>query len=248
MNKEQPFAWPTDKRVAVSFSFDDARLSQVDVGVPILNGRGVRASFYVIARGVEARLDAWKAAVAAGHEIGNHTVNHPCSGNFAWSRARALEDYTLEKMEEEFVGANKQIVDLLGVTAKTFAYPCGLQFIGRGQNQKSYVPLVDKHFLAGRGFREEAANAPTYCDLAKIGAFNFDASPYEEVISRIQAGAKIGDWVVFAGHEVGESGGQTVNADLLDKVCAYCQDPANGVWIDTIQTIAQYVKTNRKQP
>src|SRR5690606_14099967 len=39
--------WPGGKRAAVSLSFDDAAVSQLDYVVPILNRYGVRGTFYV---------------------------------------------------------------------------------------------------------------------------------------------------------------------------------------------------------
>lgn len=72
-------------KAAISLSFDDARLSQVDVGTPLFDQYGVKATFVLVPSAVEKRLDQWKRAAAAGHELGNHTLYHPCSGNFSWS-------------------------------------------------------------------------------------------------------------------------------------------------------------------
>jgi hypothetical protein len=55
-------------------------------------------------------------------------------------------------------------------------------------------------------------------------------------------------WVVFAGHEVAPVGRQTTRTEALDRLCAYCMDPANGVWLDTVANIAAYVKANRQEP
>src|SRR5215467_12927366 len=64
------FKWPAGKKAAISLTFDDARLSQVDVGTALLDKYGVKATFFVVPSGVEQRLDGWKKAVANGHEIG----------------------------------------------------------------------------------------------------------------------------------------------------------------------------------
>src|SRR5215467_663496 len=86
------FKWPQDKRAALSLTFDDARTSQVDSGTALLDKYGIKATFFVVPSSVELRLDGWKRAVANGHEIGNHTLNHPCTGNFLWSAKNALEN------------------------------------------------------------------------------------------------------------------------------------------------------------
>src|SRR5437899_9520339 len=51
--------------------------------------------------------------------------SHPCTGNYAFSLKNPLEDYDLRKMAEQLDDANEQIRRMLGVTPKTFAYPCG---------------------------------------------------------------------------------------------------------------------------
>ncbi len=173
------FAWPNGARGAVSLSFDDARLSQIDVGLAILDAHGVRASFYISPDNLRQRADGWRRAAAAGHEIGNHTMSHPCSGNFPWSRHNALEDYTLERMEDELLRANGMIKGAVGTTPQTFAYPCGQTFVGRGERAQSYVPLIHKHFLAGRAFQTEVPNDPAFCDLPHLGAFDGDGQSCE---------------------------------------------------------------------
>ena len=94
------FKWPDGKKIAVSLTFDDGRTSQVDEGTALLDQYGVKATFFVMPGSVEKRLVGWKTALANGHEIGNHSQNHPCSGNFEWSRSKALEDYSIDQMQD----------------------------------------------------------------------------------------------------------------------------------------------------
>jgi peptidoglycan/xylan/chitin deacetylase (PgdA/CDA1 family) len=92
------FAWPESKQAALSLSFDDARMSQVDSGTSLLDQFGIKATFFVVPSDVEERIDGWRQAVTNGHEIGNHTLTHPCTGNFSWSRKNALENYNLHSI------------------------------------------------------------------------------------------------------------------------------------------------------
>src|SRR5687768_5676200 len=123
--QQTAFPWPAGKKAAVSLSFDDARASQVDAGTALLDEFGAKATFYLVPSAVRQRLEGWKKATANGHEMGNHSLNHPCTGNFPWARQKALEDYSLKKMHQELTAANKEIKDLLGVQPAVFAYPCG---------------------------------------------------------------------------------------------------------------------------
>lgn len=239
------FHWPEGKRVAVSLSFDDARASQVDVGVPLFDKYGAKVTFYVNPKNMEKRLDGWKKAAAKGYEIGNHSGSHPCSGNFTWSRNNAVENYTVAMIENEMDSANTDTERMLGVKPVTFAYPCGQKFIGRGAATKSYVPLVAQRFLVGRGFRDEAANDPVFCDLAQVLGVQSDGMSTEEMKKAVEDAAQEGGWLVFAGHEIGSPAYQTTSAAVLEQFLKYTNDPANGVWLDTVANVAEYIQAHR---
>lgn len=242
---KKPFRWPEGKRAAISLSFDDARLSQVDIGMDLFDRCGVKATFYVSVSNLEKRLEGWKRAVAAGHEIGNHSRSHPCTGNYAFSLKTALEEYTLSMMERELDGANAEIQRLLGVKPSTFAYPCGQKFVGRGRKVRSYVPLVAERFIVGRGYLSEAANDPTFCDLAQAMGTGFDGMGYEQMMKLVSKAADEGRWLIFVGHEIGEPAFQTTDAAALHALCSYAADPANGIWIDTVEAVGRYIRGQR---
>jgi peptidoglycan/xylan/chitin deacetylase (PgdA/CDA1 family) len=239
------FDWPQGKQVGVSLSFDDARASQVDIGVPLLDSYGVKATFYVSVVPLRQRLSDWKAAVEAGHEIGNHSLRHACTGNFPFSREKALEDYTLEQMAAELDQANAEIEKLLGVRPVTFAYPCGQKFVGRGVGVKSYVPVVASRFLAGRGWRDEMANDPAFCDPAQLLGIDFDGLTWEQLKALIDQAKEKGSWLVLGGHDIGDGGRQTTRVDTLRAFCEYARDPKNGVWVDTVANVGRYVVGHR---
>ena len=238
---QQPDVWPAGKRAAVSLSFDDARFSQLDLGMPILDRHGVRATFYVSPPTALQRVDEWRRAAARGHELGNHTMTHPCSGNFAWSRTNALEDHTPASYAAELDGASDFIRDQFGLPAMTYAYCCGQKFIGRGAEAHSLVPMVAERFVVGRGFRDENWNDPTYCDLAQACGIDADVQPLDTLLGWIQRATEAGGWVIFVAHDVGEQPRQAMPPAILDAICAYCADPANGIWIDTVAAIGSHV-------
>ena len=237
------FRWPDGKRAAISITFDDARTSQVDSGTALLDKYGIKATFFVVPPTVEDRLDGWKKVVANGHEIGNHTINHPCTGNFSWSAKNALENYSLDDMRNELIECNKRIKELLGVEPKVFAYPCGQKFVGRDTSTRSYVPLVAKMFMVGRGWRDEAMNNPGFCDLAQVSGIEMDGKNFDEILPLIEEVRTTGQWVILAGHEMGDSGVQTTRLKMLKQLIEYVQDPANGIWIAPVGTIAKYILT-----
>lgn len=245
--QSQPsFAWPDGKQVAISLTFDDGRGSQVERGTALLDQFGVKATFYVVPSAVEQKLAGWKKAVASGHEIGNHSLNHPCSGNFPWARKKALENYSVEQMREELIEANKQIQNLLGTTCSAFAYPCGQTFVGRGKETKSYVPVIADLFLTGRGWLAEGPNDPMFCDFAQLTGIESDGKDFEQILALIESAKKNRQWLVLAGHEMNEAGTQTTRLSMLKKLLEYAKDPAHGIWIAPVGTVAKYIDDHRK--
>ncbi len=239
------FRWPEGKKMALSLTFDDARLTQPDKGIPLLDKYGVKATFYISPGNMEQRLEAWKNAVVHGHDIGNHSLLHPCSGNFAWSRDKALEDYTLESMSIELDSASNLINSLLGIEPVSFAYPCGQTFVGRGKMTRSYVPLVAEKFETGRGWLGESPNDPTFCDMAQLMGIELDGKSFEQVKVLIDEARARGLWLVLAGHEMNDGGTQTSLLSTIEAICRYASDPANEIWLDNVHNIAAYVKEER---
>src|SRR4029079_7277792 len=74
--------WPQGAVGALSLTFDDGMPSQLERAVPVLNRLGLKATFYVNPNySVEWDKHApeWRALIAQGHELSNHTDKHPCS-------------------------------------------------------------------------------------------------------------------------------------------------------------------------
>lgn len=242
----QPFTWPGGARAAVSFSFDDARHSQLDPGIPVLDAHGVRGTFYVSLGNVRERQAEWHRAAESGHEIGNHSLRHACSGNFPFARNNPLEDYCLDRMEAELLAANEAIEGLLGVRPNTFAYPCGQTFVGRGEALASYVPVVARHFVVGRHAFDEVHNHPLYCDLAQATSLDLDCADLDHAMRLLEAAVQDGGWIIFMSHEVAPSGAQATRPDVLDALCRHVAEAANGLWADTVAAVGSYVRDARR--
>lgn len=241
----QNFQWPDGVKAAVSLSFDDARSSQLDNGIPILDTYGIKATFYVVPGNMEQRAADWKQAAAKGHELGNHSLTHPCTGNFAFASDKALEGYTLQEMARELDEANRQIQAIAGVRPKTFAYPCGQTFVGRGLDTRSYVPLVAERFLAGRLWLSEDANNPAFCDLAQVLGMESDGKSFAEIKTLIDKAVQDGAWLVLAGHDIGPPARQTTLATTLEAFCQYATEHTDEIWVAPVQDVAGYIAKHR---
>lgn len=244
--QDVPFLWPEGKQVAISLTFDDARLSQIETGTTLLDKNGIHATFYVIPETVEKNIKGWKNVVQKGHEIGNHSVRHPCTGNLRWSRNNALENYTVDQMKTELEEANANIEKLLGIKPNTFAYPCGQSFVGRGADAKSYIPTVAEMFVTGRNKVSQGMNDPLFCDFSNLVAVDSDNMDFEDVLTLIESAREGHQWIILAGHEIGDSGVQTTKTSMLKALIKYAKNSAHGIWIAPVGTVASHIDKQRK--
>ena len=237
------FPWPQGAKMALSLTFDDGRSSQVTDAVPVLDAFGARATFYAQPQNLMEELELWQKAAAAGHEFGNHTVGHPCTGNFAWVRydGVVLESYDLDRMRAEILEANDRIEELLGVRPTSFAYPCGQTYVGRGAGTQSYVPLVAELFDTGRRWLDETSNAPAHFDRAQVMAMRMDGEDFGRVRRMIERTKRSENWLVLAGHSISESSPWGTDLGMLKELLAYVQDPENGVWLATVSEVASFI-------
>ena len=237
------FPWPNGAKMALSLTFDDGRASQVTDGVPVLDAFGVKVTFYAQPENLLEELELWQKAVASGHEFGNHTIGHPCTGNFAWVRYDdvVLESYDIDRMRAEVLQANDEIEALLGVRPVSFAYPCGQTYVGRGTNTKSYVPLIAELFQTGRRWLDETTNAPAHFDPAQVMAMRMDGEDFSTIRRFIERTKRNENWLVLAGHGIGDSTRWGTNLGMLRELLAYVQEPDNGVWIAPVSEVASFI-------
>src|SRR5207247_2997295 len=114
-----------------------------------LNGQGLQGTVDVKPRGDhwEERLEPWREAARAGHEIGNHTMSHPCSRAFRETGEPAgLEALSLEELEADVVEAQRRLsLAIPEQRERSFCYPCYQDFVGEGVDRRSYVPVIARH-------------------------------------------------------------------------------------------------------
>lgn len=239
---ETPF-WPGGCRGAISLTFDDAASTQLQNAIPILDRYDIRGTFYVTYTRQEfaEALSDWRAAFARGHEIGNHSRRHPCSGNFHWIGDNALEKYTLAQMETELKEAQADLQRLIpGLERCSFAYPCGQTFVGRGRGRQCYVPLVAELFPAGRGVGE-SANIPTRCDLACLSSWMVANETAEQLIRRAESAVEAGDWGIFCFHGIGGDH-FPIATDAFEGLVRHLARNRDRIYTDTVLAVADYLR------
>lgn len=107
--------WFEDKSAACSLAFDDTRRSHYEIVAPELEARGIRGTFNLVP-GEIWDWGPWQALFDAGHEIGNHTLNH-----------YYFKDLTPEQGDREVREGQLSLVqNIRGLDrVETFTYPGG---------------------------------------------------------------------------------------------------------------------------
>jgi hypothetical protein len=62
----------------------------------------------------------------------------------------------------------------------------------------------------------------------------------------VQQAKNNGQWLVLAGHDMGDSGLQTTRLTMLKNLMEYAKDPANGIWLAPVGEVAAYIREQRK--
>jgi peptidoglycan/xylan/chitin deacetylase (PgdA/CDA1 family) len=231
--------WPNGARVAVSLSYDDALNSQLDTAVPALDAHGFKASFYLVMSGptIAERLHDWRGVAASGHELGNHSMFHACSGSLPdrdWvTPDRDLDTKNLQQLVDEIITANAFLHAIDGETERTFTPPCG-DLYASGEN---YLPKVGQHFIAIKG-QEKAL--PTDKNFL-YGPFDVDGS---ELIDYLRAHTSDGALVGILFHGVGGDYLQ-VSAEAHAQLLQFLADNQDIYWVDTYRNIMQHVASQQ---
>ena len=111
---------------AVSITFDDGKVNQLENAVPLLNEFDLKATFYIHPKSDDwfERLRPWTDVAAVGHEIGNHSLSHFCYSNHNPRLGRS-ENLSLQQVEEDILTAQSRLERIAPDQEHwTFAYPC----------------------------------------------------------------------------------------------------------------------------
>jgi peptidoglycan/xylan/chitin deacetylase (PgdA/CDA1 family) len=249
--------WPGTFQSAISISFDDGLPSQLNCAIPALNERGLRATFYLNPQGTDEsqnhpgswrnNLGQWAQAQNAGHEIGNHSVSHPCSLNITseWIAGRNILEWSLERIENDILEAQKRILTCFPEQRmNSYAYPCYESTVGRGLSRISYVPVVARHFVAARAKGEldgTLANDPHYCDLHHLSSWPIEHQTGAFMIGLVELALSKGYWGIFTIHGIHESHlpiGMRDFVDLLDHLIRRKSE----VWVAPVAQVGAYVQ------
>ena len=235
-----PFVWPDGAQAAVTLGYDDALDSQLDHAIPALNKRGLRGSFYIPINGptFPARQNEWRAAAAAGHELGNHSLFHGCSAKGpgrAWVLPhRDLDKQTPAQVQEQILAANTWLQSLDGKTKRTFTPPC----IDTKAGGLDFVKALQPHFVAYRAANPAMVTDTTALDPYAMPVYFVEGWTGDQLIALVEKAAAQRAVVSLLFHGVGAEH-LSVTREAHDQLLDHLAKNKARLWTDTMVNVME---------
>ena len=230
------------KKCAVVITYDDAYDQQLDNAIPVLDSLGLKATFYITAfsNSMQTRLNDWKKIAANGHELGNHTLFHPCNGGKGreWvSPDYDLSKYSVQRMIDETRMTNLFLRALDGKTKRTFAFTCGDMKIG----DSSFINAMKDDFVAARAVRNEMHKI-NEIDLYNVDCYVVNGETGQQMIEWVKKAMETNSLLVILFH--GVNGGNALNVSLQahSQLLHFLKQNEKDIWIAPMIDVAEYIK------
>lgn len=240
----EPFHWPDGKRAAIVLTYDDGMASQRDIAIPQLDKAGFKGTFFLNAVSGQDML-LWRAIGKKGHELGNHTMFHPCPMAVLPGRENSTESYTVEKILDEIRTMNGLLNRIDGTHPRTLGYPCSQTIVGG----TDYLPALRASGLIAYARTGGDPYNAVIGDLRALDLLNVPSNgPTNEpsgdeliaFVKRVQAAHGLG---VLQFHGVG-GGYLKVSAEAHQQLLDYLRSQPD-IWVGTFQDVLNYVAAHR---
>jgi len=236
------------KQAAVVLTYDDAVAQQLTHAIPLLDSLNLKATFYVIPffDGFKQHIKEWQRVAQNGHELGNHTLYHPCDGSKPgreWVNENYdMSRYTVKRMNDEINVANVLLETLDGRTERTFAFTCGDMTIA----DTSFFDLIKDNFVAARAVRSEMHTIDNI-DVYDMDSYMINGESGQQLIDLVEKARDSHSLLVFLFHGVG--GGHDLNVSLKahSKLLHYLKQHDDKIWTTTLLEAAKNIIKQQSQ-
>lgn len=239
---------PTESRCIVSLTYDDALPCHFESIAPLLEEHDLRGTFYVpCGTSFFTHAESWREVAAQGHELGNHTLFHPCHDQSWLDEAYNLRNYTARRWSDEVRLANDILCLVDGRSVRSFGNTCHHNAIGSGDTASTVDKLAPEHFVAARG---EHTGKPV--DLKKINWFNLgtrgaDGATFDQLRMEIERMRARGGWLILTMHGVGPRDHKLhIDEDEHTRLIEWLADHQETIWTATVRAVAEALKPSRR--
>lgn len=242
-------AWPGKARAAIVLTYDDALVSQLDHAIPTLDAAGLKATFFL--SGVrQADVARWRAVASHGHELGNHTIFHPCAAaTYPADPRYTAEAYTPATMLREIAAQNVLLSALDGKSRHAFATPCG-QTVAGGADYLG--PLAASRLVTSvRGVSATPADLAVdgaTRDVMHIPARGFaEHTTGEQLIAYARQAEAAGGIAVFLFHGIGGDH-LAISNEAHRALINWLRSHKRDVWTTTLSKALAWEATHQRGP
>lgn len=243
------FTWPNGAKAAICLTYDDGLPSHINTVGPSLKKYGLSATFYptMASPSIQTDMEAWRQLAEENHELGNHTLYHPCQKSqpgMDWVPDwYDLDEYSLPQLLGEIQVANTFLQALDGQSSRSFAYPCG-QFHAGGQN---YTQALEPHSSAARDASESQLPLPGLqnIDLFHIPSWAPNGHDAKALIQYVEKVIEKQTLSSFTFHGIGAEHMQ-VSVEAHETLLKYLIENKDRIWVTTVEAAADHLRKHRK--
>ena len=241
-NAQTPTTW-NGKSCAVVLTYDDGLNIDLTHVIPALDSVGLKGTFYIsdYFDGLKDQIFRWRNAAAEGHELGNHTVWHPCEGGRPGREFVKpdvdLNNYTVSRLVKEIRTMNNILKAIDGKTERTFAYPCGDMKI----HDTAYLDGMKKDFIGARGVTP-ALQTIKKVDLYNMDCYGINGETGEQLIDLVKQAMSTHTLLVFLFHGVGGEHSLDVSVEAHRDLLHFLKVNEKNIWIATMIDVAKYIQ------
>lgn len=227
-------AWPDGRRAAIVLTYDDALVSQLEHAVPALDAAGLKGTFFLQGRSSGMIVDRWRAAAASGHELANHSVNHPCMrGSFEMPEQYMNENWTVASMLADVQVMERLLEAIDGKTRHAYGTPCGQNLVGGAD----YVaPLLASGMV---GYVRDM-RAPYPENAPPVSAMGFTDVTGAQMIEWVEGVRRAGGLGIIVFHGVGGDH-LSVSAEAHRELVAHLKAHEREIWTTTFTEAMDHV-------
>ncbi|MEJ2112968.1 MAG: sialate O-acetylesterase [Flavobacteriaceae bacterium] len=234
------------KKAAVVLTYDDALNVHLDNVLPLLNQHRLKGTFYVstYSEAFRNRINDWRRLADDGHELGNHTVFHPCIGkdNRPWVNPNYdMNTYTVERMVDEIKINNTLLEAIDGKTERTFAYTCG-DFTVNGND--FFIDELKEDLVGARAVRHEMHKIDEI-DIYNIDSYAIVGETGEQMIELVKKAVETNSLLVFLFHGVGGENSMDVSLEAHEQLVEYLKENEDEVWTSSMIEVVENIKKHQ---
>lgn len=234
------------KKCAVVLTYDDALNVHLDNAIPLLDSLNLKGTFYLTAssQAGSTRINDWRKAARNGHELGNHTLYHPCDATregMSWVKPEYdLSKYTMKRMVDEVRMCNTYLNSIDGKNKRTFAFTCGHKKVIEGE----FMSSLENDFVAARAVRHEM-HPFNEVKLMDVDCYGINGETGEQMIELVKKAQQTGSLLVFLFHGVGGEHSLNVSLPAHRQLLNYLKQNENNIWTAPMIDVAEHIKTIR---